>query len=75
MCYHARCHFSLACIYLHKDEIIITTMGAWAGLIIVLSNLCTANKKEQKQVSMKRFLKRHLANVYRDGSMNALGGN
>ena len=47
-------------------------MGGTNFTTINLYIVCIAIKKEQKQVSIKIFLKIKLADVYRDGSMNAL---
>ena len=55
MCYHARCHFSWACTRPCNDA---NNRGAWVGIIIIVLQCWL-----QKQVSIKRFLKRNLADV------------
>ena len=48
---------SWACIHPCIDEIIII-MSAWTGLIIIVLQFAATIKKEQKQVSIKRLLKK-----------------
>ena len=59
-------HFCQSCIRPHSNEIIVI-VNAWARLIIIVPqwyyNVCIAIKKELKQVFIKRFLKKNLANV------------
>ena len=51
--------FYWACCHPRNNGWLVT--GAWVGLIMYFT--CRYIKKEQKQVSIKRFLKRNLANV------------